>query len=192
MAKPVKKKIDPRVKEVLQKQGFDWQECLWDCHGTWVMYHKYIEIAAAQNKITYDLHEVEFDTKNKIAVVKCNARLGDKTITTYGEAAPHNCKNTYTAAMAEKRAVDRAVLKLLGLHGFIYSEDEIDETKPTVETEAEKWSEDLLGNIYSLVHQFTDEKVKKEFWFSLDPVHQEQLREMIAEVKEDYEQSSKK
>ena len=28
--------------------------------------------------------------------------------------------------MAEKRAVDRAILKLLGLHGFVYSEDEMD------------------------------------------------------------------
>jgi hypothetical protein len=31
-------------------------------------------------------------------------------------------------AMAEKRAIDRAYLKLLGLHGFIYSEDEMDLT----------------------------------------------------------------
>ena len=27
--------------------------------------------------------------------------------------------------MAEKRAYDRCVLKLLGLHGFVYSEDEL-------------------------------------------------------------------
>jgi hypothetical protein len=27
--------------------------------------------------------------------------------------------------MAEKRAYDRCVLKLLGLHGFVYSEDEM-------------------------------------------------------------------
>ena len=32
--------------------------------------------------------------------------------------------------MAEKRAYDRCVLKLLGLHGFVYSEDEMpDEVK---------------------------------------------------------------
>ena len=32
--------------------------------------------------------------------------------------------------MAEKRAYDRCVLKLLGLHGFVYSEDELpDEVK---------------------------------------------------------------
>ena len=28
--------------------------------------------------------------------------------------------------MAEKRAIDRAVLKLIGIHGFVYSEDEVD------------------------------------------------------------------
>ena len=52
-------------------------------------------------------------------------RNGD-TVTTYGEASPRNTKNAYPYAMAEKRAVDRAILKLLGLHGFVYSEDEMD------------------------------------------------------------------
>ena len=29
--------------------------------------------------------------------------------------------------MAEKRAVDRAILKLIGIHGFVYSDDEVNE-----------------------------------------------------------------
>ena len=49
-------------------------------------------------------------------------------VITYGEASPKNCRVAYPYAMAEKRAVDRAVLKLVGLHGFVYSEDEMDDT----------------------------------------------------------------
>lgn len=181
MAKQVKKKIDPRVKEVLQKQGFNWEECLWDCHGTWVMYHKYIEIAAAQNNITYNLHEVEFDTKNKIAVIKCVANLDKQTVTTYGEAAPHNCKNSYTVAMAEKRAFDRAVLKLLGLHGFIYSEDEIEHTsKPApaaVTHEVKELSEEALKYYIDQIKSFDDDKLKQEYWKSINPDIRNQIRE---------------
>ena len=50
MAKP----LDERVKQILKKLGFDPKQCLWDCHGTWVMYHRFIEIAGAKNKIRYE------------------------------------------------------------------------------------------------------------------------------------------
>lgn len=36
--------------------------------------------------------------------------------------------------MAEKRAIDRAVLKLLGIHGFVYSDSEME----AVEKQEEK------------------------------------------------------
>lgn len=172
-----KKKIDDRVKEVLKKQGFDWQECLWDCHGTWVMYHKWIEVAAAQNNITWELHDVEFDTKNKIAVVKCIAKKHERTITTYGEAAPHNCKNSYTVAMAEKRAVDRAVLKLLGLHGFIYSEDEID--RPEAKPQPKEDIRSIDDHISILKELSKDGKLK--YWYKLKPETRNQIREKTDE-----------
>ena len=38
-------KIDPIVKKELNRLQFDPEQCLWDCHGTWVMYHRYVEIA---------------------------------------------------------------------------------------------------------------------------------------------------
>ena len=41
--------------------------------------------------------------------------------------------------MAEKRAIDRAILKLLGLHGFIYSEDEMDLSQ-TNKQKIKKWT----------------------------------------------------
>ena len=122
MAKP----LDKRVSEILKKLGFDPKQCLWDCHGTWVMYHRFIEIAGAKNSIAYDLTEIETNSKDGIVCIKCTAKRNGDSVITYGEASPKNTKNAYPYAMAEKRAVDRAILKLLGLHGFVYSEDEMD------------------------------------------------------------------
>lgn len=68
------------------------------------------------------------------AVVKAKAiRRDDKgeiigKVTTYGEAYPSNCDNSYIFAMAEKRAMSRAVLKLAGLYEEgVFSEDEADD-----------------------------------------------------------------
>ena len=55
--------------------------------------------------------------------------MGDATEWSIGEAAPYNTTNKYPYAMAEKRAKDRVILKLVGLHGDVYSEEEADEFK---------------------------------------------------------------
>ena len=91
MAKP----LDNRVKEILSKLGFDPKQCLWDCHGTWVMYHRYIEIAGAKNSIAYDLTEIETNSKDGIVCIKCIAKRNGDTVITYGEASPKNTKNAY-------------------------------------------------------------------------------------------------
>ena len=124
MAKP----LDPTVKEILAKYKIDPKEALWDCHGTWVMYHRHIERVAADNKITFDPPKVlEANGATKSVAVCVTGTMGDRVEWSIGEAAPGNNKNAYPYAMAEKRAKDRVALKLIGLHGFIYSEDEISE-----------------------------------------------------------------
>ena len=130
------KPIDSRALAILKKYELDTKndqgeyKALWDCHGTWVMYHRYIEQAGASNGIKYKFEEIETNSANGIVVVKCTAVLdkgNDKKVqvVSYGESSPKNTKNSYPYAMAEKRAYDRCVLKLLGLHGFVYSEDEL-------------------------------------------------------------------
>ena len=56
----------------------------------------------------------------------CEGHLNDRSEWSYGEASDKNCQNKYPLAMAEKRAKDRVILKLVGLHGYIYSEDEME------------------------------------------------------------------
>ena len=84
-----------------------------------------IEKIQANKQITVTFDEVRME--RDFVVLKATARMEDNALTvqTYGEAGPENCKNTYYVMTAEKRALSRAVLKLVGLyeHG-VYSEDE--------------------------------------------------------------------
>tara|TARA_R110002073_G_scaffold88016_2_gene208984 strand:+ start:2580 stop:2963 length:384 start_codon:yes stop_codon:yes gene_type:complete len=87
------------------------------------------KIQAASNiEITYDLIFNSNDTK--CVIIKATAKMGDKNIETFGEAAPNNTSNAYPVAMAEKRAMSRAVLKLAGFYQLgVFSEDESDDFK---------------------------------------------------------------
>lgn len=82
--------------------------------------------AAAGIDIHYDL--LSHDLEN--IIIKATATLGDQTIQTFGESAPKNTRNGYPVAIAEKRAMSRAVLKLSGFYALgIMSEEEADDFK---------------------------------------------------------------
>ncbi len=54
----------------------------------------------------------------------------DNIIQTYGEVNPKNNRNAYPWAMAEKRCLSRATLKLAGLYAHgVFGEDEADDFK---------------------------------------------------------------
>lgn len=125
------RKLDPAIADVLRQYGFGPDAC-WDCHGTWVVFHKVLEQIAAKAGIVFAPPQiVEADGGNKIAALCASGSLGDKSEWSIGEAAPGNNKNAYPWAMAEKRAKDRVILKLIGLHGLAYSEDEADDFRDT-------------------------------------------------------------
>lgn len=123
------KKLDESIAMVLRNYGFDASAC-WDCHGTWVVYHKVLEQIAAQAGIEFEQpYVINSDIGNKMVAVCVTGSLGERSEWSIGEAAPYNNKNTYPYAMAEKRAKDRVILKLIGLTGLAYSEDEADDFK---------------------------------------------------------------
>ena len=132
--------IPKEVIKLTQELGIGQSEAVWDCHGTWVMYHKICERLAAHKKIKFDKPDViHFDLSKGEVVISITGHLGDAAETSIGEVSPKNNKNAYPFAMAEKRAKDRVILKLLGLHGDLYSEDEIDEqTEEKIIRNAEK------------------------------------------------------
>ncbi len=52
-----------------------------------------------------------------------------RVVQTFGEASTKNCRNAYPVAMAEKRALSRAILKLADLYELgVYGEDEIEQS----------------------------------------------------------------
>ena len=84
--------------------------------------------AANDIKINYNLIFNSQDTK--CVIIKATAKMGDKVIETFGEAAPMNTQNSYPVAMAEKRAMSRACLKLAGFYeNNVFGEDEADAFK---------------------------------------------------------------
>lgn len=122
--------LKKELRDILDRYEIDYRDKdkLWDCHGTLVLYHKAYEQIAAKEKIIFDPPMVlEANSAAKCVALCVMARMGDRSEWATGEAAPGNNKNAYPYAMAEKRAKDRVVLKLVGLHGLAYSEEESDD-----------------------------------------------------------------
>jgi len=128
MAKPNKAII-----EFCTKYGIDQRDEIWEVHGsTWVVKHKALERVAADQGIAFDKPELKVCdlAQGLIVVLEAGYYVDDKQgrrAYSFGEATPKNCKNAYPVAMAEKRAKDRVILKLLCAHGYLYSESEADE-----------------------------------------------------------------
>lgn len=130
------KKLDETLIEILTKYEEDPKQALWDCHGTWVAYHKAVERIAAKAGVVFDMPQIiEANSEKKTVAIAVRGIMGDRSEWSFGEATPSNNKNAYPYAMAEKRAKDRVVLKLVGLHGLVYSEEESDDFKGAPEPE---------------------------------------------------------
>ena len=94
--------------------------------GNLIITHKACEKIARQEKIVFDMPKILSSENNNVAIL-CSATWGDTTEWSIGEASPKTSFNIYYFAMAEKRVKDRLILKLIGVYGDVYSEDESDE-----------------------------------------------------------------
>jgi len=123
-------KLPEKLVKLLEEINITQHKAVWDCHGTPVMLHKALEKIAAHKNIMFDAPQIiSCDVASKEAVICVTGHMENATEWSIGEAAPYNNKNSYPFAMAEKRAKDRVILKLVGLHGDVYSEEEADDFK---------------------------------------------------------------
>lgn len=123
-------KLPQALIDIFKEIGLSKEQATWDCHGTPVALHKALEQVAAHQGITFDQPVmIEANAEKKTVVMQVSGRLGDNVEWSVGEATTYNNKNSYPYAMAEKRAKDRVILKLIGVAGFVYSEDEADDFK---------------------------------------------------------------
>jgi hypothetical protein len=132
-------KLPKEIQDFMSKYGVSADE-VWPVPGgkAYAVKHKALErIAVAQN-ITFERPAViGCDLVEKSMVVCVFGKMGDREEWTFGEASPGNNKNQYFAAMTEKRAKDRVILKLLSAHGDLYSEDEAEDFKRTTAADDE-------------------------------------------------------
>ncbi len=127
--------VKPEVKKILESFGLNPRDSLWDCHGTWILYHKACQTIQHKLGIVFGEPKVlhmDMDKKQVVIQVfaQCMGSKGGETRFEIGEATPANNKNAYPVAMAVKRAEDKAIIHLARLreHG-VYSTEEADDFK---------------------------------------------------------------
>ncbi len=119
--------LDPRIEAVREKYDLS-RDDFWQIpqNKQWVCKHAALEIVATKANVEWSAPQIiQADTANGIAVMSVSGKMGNRVEWSTGEASPKNNKNGYPWAMAEKRAKDRVILKLAGIHGLVYSEDEM-------------------------------------------------------------------
>ena len=131
--------IPENISNLLREVGAD-ESDVWEVRkGTWAVRHKALERVATHLNIKFDSPKIiHADMESKQVAIEVSGRAGENTAWSIGEAAPYNNKNAYPFAIAEKRAKDRVILKLAGIHGDAYSEEEAEDFKEPVKAEAEK------------------------------------------------------
>jgi hypothetical protein len=133
---------DKKIAETLAKFGEPMAGNIWRVQGTAVIYHKALERIAAHAKIQFDPPTIVRAERDE-AVIMVTGRMGERLEWSIGEALigvnyrVSGKQAAYVYAMAEKRAKDRVILKLIELHGLVYSEEEADEFKQARPGQAE-------------------------------------------------------
>lgn len=163
--------LDPRIEAIRKEYGLSTDD-FWKLpqgRDTWCVKHAALEIVAAKAGIAFDPPTiVEADGAAGVAAVCVTGRYKDRAIWSIGEASPKNSKNAYPWAMAEKRAVDRVVLKLVGIHGLVYSDAEMDTSEvPAMQTpQAKGDSRDLFETTMSALREAGDKgrTALREYW----------------------------
>lgn len=127
--------LDPRIEAVRARYDLP-GDAFWQIkqNQQWVCKHAALEVVATKANVEWSAPQIiQADTGAGIAVLAVTGKMGDRVEWSTGEASPKNNKNSYPWAMAEKRAKDRVILKLVGIHGLVYSEDEMlaDEPRST-------------------------------------------------------------
>ena len=185
------KKLPEKLVELLKEVKLTEASSTWDCHGTPVVLHKALEKIAIHKGITFDdMKVIESSVKEKYAVISVRGHYKEATEESIGEASPYNNKNAYPFAMAEKRAKDRVILKLLELSGDVYSQDEADEFNlaqalrdldPDMRRNIEKWRK---GFKYCDSQIAMDEAIEQWKRWSAKHVSNSDITQYVEEVYE--------
>jgi len=116
--------LDTYLKKIKKDGG------MWEFKpGKWIIKHLEVEGLAQHFNIDTNIELVHCNLEKDVAVVKATAVNKTKVFHSLGEVSPKNNQFDYPVAVAEKRAVDRSILKALGIHGEVYSDQEMPNVK---------------------------------------------------------------
>lgn len=156
--------LEPRIEAIRKEYGLS-KDDFWQIpqNKQWVCKHSALEIVAVKAKIAFDLPIViEKDAASLVTSLVVMGRMGDRVEWATGETNPTNYsvrgkQPSYPWAMSEKRAKDRVILKLVGIHGLVYSEDEIGGEAPQTEQKADGPSPVLEALLTNMPDTSTDD-----------------------------------
>ena len=100
-----------------------------DPRGFVIMTRRGVEHVQAKIKavVTFETVPEYSDPSEGRYCVKAHAKCEIGQVETFGEVSKSNNRNAYPIAMAEKRALSRAILKLAGFYQLeVYGEDEVE------------------------------------------------------------------
>jgi hypothetical protein len=177
--------IPSNLREALKTISEPEDRALWlhKQSGKLIIKHYALERLATEKGIEFDPPLViESDIANKGIAVSVTAHLEEKTEWSIGEAAPYNNVMNYPYAMAEKRAKDRVILKLLDVHGQVYSQEEADDFD---DNRSElKQVKEYLASVIEFVHTISavklgieskDYSTAGEAWYELPEQDRQRL-----------------
>ena len=153
------------IKELAKKYGLI-EGDFWNHKqsGQWILTHDAVEKIATIEGILMVNIETLNSEKDLVRFLITMAKGGD-TITSVGEADDKNCFSGYKGCMAEKRGVDRCVLKLINAYEYgISSEVEAEDfKKPAYYQKTDNQIEKFAD---MLEHPYFDgiKKETKKFW----------------------------
>lgn len=124
--------LEPRIEAVRVKYGLA-QEDFWQIkqNKQWVCKHAALEIVAVKAGVEWSPPQIiEANAPGLVTSMIVTGKMDGRVEWATGETNPTNYsvigkQPAYPWAMSEKRAKDRVVLKLVGIHGLVYSEDEM-------------------------------------------------------------------
>ena len=150
-----------------------------------IVKHKALEKISAHLGMWFDPPKIiESDTEKKIVSLVVQGYIDDgkgkNTAWSIGEVSPQNTSNKYVYAMAEKRAIDRVILKLLGVHGDFYSQAEIDEGEVTNKGTSDKPDPKMVSMIKEMFMTFLKVQKTREDLVAYWKNNPEPLRQLKA------------
>lgn len=201
---------DP-VWDILKVYGETDRSNVWQVQSATVIKHACLERVGAKAGIAFATPTVLRAERDE-AVILVSGAMGNRSEWSIGEAlvgANYRVSGkqaAYVYAMAEKRAKDRVILKLLNLHGLAYSEDEADDFKQShgapaaskaaipAEHEPAAVSPDLraayIAECRKKILAFTTDEEVKEWWRSAERIQQFEQFDLSAEEATDLKQGA--